>query len=123
MKLKSKSRFRLTLEIYASVFIMLIGLSFGISLIGLLIAAPAVLYHQRIAGALKGRRESLTEKQKLVLFGIESSFCAIFVLGFLAIALWKQTALAWIIFALVSIVMLAALFGGYVNLYKDERVD
>lgn len=117
MNLSHKSRFRLTLELNICWIGILIAMSF--MPVGFLIAAPAILYLQPVARALKSQREPLTQKQKHILFTIQASFCGIIVIGLLVVALLKRTPLAWIVFALISVVMLASLFYGYKQTYRD----
>jgi len=119
MNLKAKTRFRLTLELYVCGIAMLVGMSF--LPFGLLLMAPAVLYLQPVSRELKTRREALAQKQKHILFGLQASFCGFVVVGLLVVALLRQTALAWIAFALISVLMLGSLFYGYEQVYKDEH--
>jgi hypothetical protein len=119
MNLSHKSRFRLTLELYICGFVMLIGMSF--MPVGFLMVAPVILYLQPLSRELKSRREPLAKKQKNILFAIQSSFCGIIIAALLVIALLKETALAWIIFALISLLMLGSLYYGYEQIYKNER--
>jgi hypothetical protein len=117
-KLQTKSRFRLTLEVCACGFIALLGGSF--LPYGILLLAPALLYLQPLTRELKTRREPLVPKQKHILFAIQASFCGVLIVGLLALALLREKPLAWIIFALGSLLMLASLFFGYEQIYKDK---
>jgi|SRR6185312_5439354 len=119
-KLQAKSRFRLTLELYACGFVVLLGGSFVP--LGILLWAPALLYVQPLSRELKIRREPLTSKQKNTLFAIQVSFCGVLILGLLVLALLRETPLAWIVFVLISLLMLASLFYGYEQIYKDKPV-
>ncbi len=119
-KLQAKSRFRLTLELYACALVFLVGGCFFP--LGILLMGPALLYTQPLARELKTRREPLTSRQKHTLFGIQASFCGLVVLGLLAAALWRETPLAWMLFALIALCMLASLFYGYQQIYKDKFV-
>ena len=119
-KLQSKSRFRLTLELYACGLVALLGFCF--KPLGILLWALALLYLQPLSRELKTRHEPFTSKQKHTLFAIQASFCGILIVGLLVLALLRQTPLAWIIFALISITMLASLLLGYDQIYKDKPV-
>ena len=98
---------------------MLIGMSF--LPFGLFVMAPAILYLQPVSRELKSRREPLAQTQKNILFTIQASFCGIIIVALLAVALLRETALAWIVFALISLLMLGSLFYGYQQIYKDEH--
>jgi len=62
----------------------------------------------------------MTSKQKHTLFAIQASFCGFLIFGLLVLALLREKPLAWIVFALISLVMLASLFYGYQQIYKDK---
>jgi hypothetical protein len=117
-KLQTKSRFRLTLELYAWGFLALLG---GCFLpLGILLLAPAILVLQPLLRELRTRREPLTSKQKHTLFALQSSFSGSAILALLVLALLREKPLAWIVFALISLLMLASLFYGYEQIYKDK---
>lgn len=118
--LQTKSRFHLTLELYACGFLVLLGGSF--LPLGILLWAPALLYLQPLIRELKTRREPLTSKQKHTLFAIQASFSGSVILGLLVLAILREKPLAWIVFALISLLMLASLFYGYEQIYKDKPI-
>ena len=118
MDLSHKSRFRLTLELYLCGYAMLIGMEF--LPIGVIAVGVTALYIQRLSKELKGRREPMTPKQKNTLFAIQAAVCAIVVVGLLVLALWRETALAWIIFSLIAVLMLSSLYFGYRQIYRNE---
>jgi len=76
----------------------------------------------RLSRELKARkgREVLTSRQKNILFAPQGAFCGCIIVGSFGIALFKETPLAWIFCVLISIVMLVALYAGYLQIYKDE---
>lgn|SRR6185437_15126341 len=103
MDLSHKSRFRLTLELYLCSYAILIGFEFLFHF-GFIVVCAAALYVQHVLKELKRRREPLTSKQKNTLFAIQGVLrdCSCW-------TLWRETALAWICFSLIAVLMLASL--------------
>jgi hypothetical protein len=121
-----KTRFRLHLELFAGMVVLLpaiLLMGFHHEFIGLaliVITGPFVLVASR---QVKERREPFTPRQKEILFGLEVAADVIMILGLLAIALLRQTQLAWQVFGVVSVGVLAAMVWSRRRIYTDPVAD
>jgi hypothetical protein len=121
-KLKSKTRFRLRLELYLVAFCMLLiqALLLKVPPLDLLVTLLALLYLSRVSKELKTRRDPFTQKQKHILFGIGASAYGLVLTGLFVAGLVRRTPMVWIIFGLAAVTTLAVLFHDYDQLYKDQ---
>jgi hypothetical protein len=87
----------------------------------LLIAiVAAFICSWRINSALRTQQEPLTPLQKRWLFTFECFVAAAFPVAVLIYALSTQAVLAWIVFGSFCLIMPAALYGGYLDLFINQ---
>jgi hypothetical protein len=122
LQLKSKTRFRLRLELTTAVFGFLASQALLLkvpTLVELLVTLLLVLYMSVVGKELKTRREPFTRKQKHILFGLGASFYGMASAALFIAAFVKQTPVLWIAFALTAVLSFVILFHEYDQLYKD----
>ena len=121
LKLRSKTRFGLRLELYAVGFGFLASQALLVNMppLDLLVTLLIVLYLMAVDKELKTRREPFTPKQKQVLFSLPAFACGAILAALLIAGLVKRTPLVWIAFGLAAVLSLALLFHEYEQLYKD----
>ena len=121
LKLGSKTRFRLRLELYAVGFGFFASQALLVSMpaLDLVVTLLVLLYLMAVDKELKTRRESFTPKQKQVLFGLPAFACGAVLAALFFAGLVKRTPLVWIAFGLAAVLSLALLFHEYEQLYKD----
>jgi hypothetical protein len=84
------------------------------------VAIPAVLYQWRVNAALREHHDPLTSLQKRWLFAFQCFISGAFPTVFLVYALTTHSVLGWIAFGGFLLVMLAALYGGYRDLFINQ---
>jgi hypothetical protein len=122
VNLRSKTKFRLTLETYTVVFGLLAAQILLVRVPPLDPAATlvAVLYLVQVSKEVKTRKELFSRKQKHVLFGYECSVYGFVLVGLLIAGLVKRTPIVWITFGLASVFSFVILVSDYERIFKDE---
>jgi hypothetical protein len=98
-------------------------LAVGYQASGLALVVPTGAYLAAASRELVGRRERLTAQQKYIHFGLEVAADAGIILGLLALALVRQTGLAWQAFGVISAGVLVGLWWSHRKFYSDPLVD
>jgi len=122
MALSQKSRFRLHLELYPSMGVLLVGLilmSLQHTTLGFVVVVPSAIHVSRLTTEYRRRREPYTSRQKAILLATEVTADMVIILGLLVLAIRGQTALHWQVFGVISVSMLLALAWSYHKIYTD----
>src|SRR5262245_26859966 len=125
MKFSERSRFSLTIESSLISIVLFFGMvgslwKMPLGMVGMVVILPLGIYMMRLTNHLKTRKESFTPPHKRVIFGLGVSFITFLVLIFFVVALCTRAPLAWIAFALATLVAAVCTYASYRQLYVDQ---
>jgi hypothetical protein len=125
MKFSERSRFSLTIESGLISIVLFFGIvgslwKAPLGMVAMVVILPLGIYTRRVTNHLDTRKEPFTPPQKRVIFGLGVSFITFLVLIFFVIALRTRAPLAWIAFALATLVAAACTYASYRQLYVDQ---
>ena len=119
-----RSRFRLTLEVYACAIGAVVAQALAVRWqLFEFIFIGALYYAYRLSKSLNTRREPFTRGQKNTLSSIQLGISALIVVPLLVGALVRETALLWIVFGLTFVMFAAGLYYGYDQLYGESQSE
>ncbi|HZR21529.1 MAG TPA: hypothetical protein VFE51_29880 [Verrucomicrobiae bacterium] len=121
LNLKSRTKFRLRLEVTIVAFSLL---AFQVllekpSLLELLITLLALLWIAAGAREMKTRHEPFTRIQKRAVFTLDAFIFAVLLGALLIAVIETRTPLVWIAFGLFAVFLLTVLFIDYKQLYRS----
>jgi hypothetical protein len=125
MRFSERSRFSLTIESGLISIVLFFGIvgslwKAPLGMVGMIVILPLSIHMRRVTNHLNTRKEPFTSQQKRVIFGLGVSYITFLVLIFFVVAVHTRAPLAWIAFALASLVAAACTYASYRQLYVDQ---